>query len=193
MSIITHGSNLKLAPTLRHLTPGAGEGDPRLGLKAVADAGFTSVQLDATMPALRPRVLDRSARRDLSATLRRSGLAASGLDFFIPAEHYRDMQHIERATEAAHAALELAADLGRLPLSVNLPVTDADPQVISDLLSAADGLGVVIAVHHEAAPEDLVQWLAAHDEGLVGAGLDPAACSLRGMTRRKQHSASARD
>ena len=174
MAVITHGSDLSLAPTLRPLAQSV-EGSARRALAWVGDAGFRGVQLDATMPGLRPRELDGSARRDLAAVLRRAGLVVAGLNFFIPAEHYQDPAHVERAVESAHAALALAADLDRCPLSLNLPVLEADPRITQDLLTAADGFGVRLAVHHEAEPDELLAWLNKQDAGLIGAALDPAA------------------
>lgn len=174
MAVITHGSDLGLAPTIRPLAEAAGI-DPRRAFSAIAEAGFSYVQLDATMPGVRPRELDPSARRDLAATIRRSGLIASGLDFFIPADHYRDPSHVDRAVESAHAALRLAADLDRLTVSLNVPVLDAEPQIIQDLLAAADGFGVRLALYHTADPAPLQDWLSQHDNNLVGVALDPAA------------------
>lgn len=174
MALITHGSDLTLAPTLRHLAASVGAA-PRRALLAVAEAGFHAVQLDATMPGLRPRELDQSARRDLGATIRRSGLIPAGIDFFIPADHYHDPQHIDRAVSSAHAAAQLAADLGRVPLSVNLPIPDIDERVCDDLAAAADGFGVRLAVHFDADPDRLMAWLGQQEQGVVDAGIDPAA------------------
>jgi sugar phosphate isomerase/epimerase len=174
MAIITHGSDLTLAPTIRPLAQAVG-GAARKALMFAAERGFHAVQLDATMPGLRPRELDKSARRDLGATLRRAGLAVSGLDFFIPADHYLDPAHTDRAVESAHAALGLAADLDRAAVSLNLPAVEADPQIVSGLLTAADGLGIRLALHHDQDPAELLAWLKGQDDSLVGGGLDPAA------------------
>lgn len=174
MVVITHGSDLTLAPTIRPLAQGV-EGSARRALTLISEAGFRSVQLDATMPGLRPRDLEQSARRDLAATLRRSGLRVGGIDFFIPADHYCDPANVERAVESAHAALGLAADLDRAAVSLNLPVIQADPSIVGELLTAADGYGIRLAIHHDAEPGELLTWLKQQDAQLVGAGLDPAA------------------
>ncbi|MFN3168734.1 MAG: TIM barrel protein [Phycisphaeraceae bacterium] len=174
MAILTHGSDLTLAPTIRPLTQAVG-GSPRRAFTSVAERGFHAVQLDATMPGLRPRDLDKSARRDLAAALRRAGLAVSGVDFFIPADHYVDPAQTDRAVGSLHAALALAADLGRVAVSLNLPAIEAEPQIVSGLLAAADGLGSRLALHHEHDPGALLDWMKGQDDRLVGAGLDPAA------------------
>lgn len=174
MAILTHGSDLSLAPTLGPVIQRA-SGSPRKAFQTIAEAGFASLQLDATVAGLRPRELDASARRDLGATLRRSGLSAAGIDFFIPTDHYTNPAQVDRAVASAHAALQLAADLGRVPLSVNLPIAEVDAGITEGLFAAADGLGVRLAVHHESDPAQLRDWLSSKDEGIVGAAIDPAA------------------
>lgn len=86
------------------------------------------IQLDATLAGIRPRELDRSARRDLAASLRRSGLGLSGVDLFIPPKHFEDASTLERALSAVSAACELVDELARLVdarrvVSVVLPRT----------------------------------------------------------------------
>lgn len=80
--------------------------------------GFTAVQLDAAAAGVRPRELGPSARRDLVARLRRRSLRPVGLDLWIPPAHFRDPGTVDRASDAMLAAIELAADLGRLDLAV---------------------------------------------------------------------------
>lgn len=74
----------------------------------------TGLILDATQAGQRPRELDRSARRDLAATLRRAGLHSGGIDLFIPAEHYASPAHADRAMAAMVAAIDLARELATL-------------------------------------------------------------------------------
>lgn len=91
---------------------------------------LTAVQLDAAAAGLRPRELDRSARRDLAATLRRLSLACSGLDLFIPSSHFSDPAQTDRAVSAVFDAIELAADLctaGAVPAGVTPAVAVAFP------------------------------------------------------------------
>lgn len=176
--MLSQGSDLRLAPTLGPMTKGLNT-TPRRAFAAIAKEGFTAVQLDATMPGLRPRELDTSGRRDLAATAVRSNLAITGVDFFIPADHYSDPAHTDRAVSAAQGAFSLAADLGRVPVSMNLPIAEADDSLIDTLLAAADGYGVRLAVHDEGDVAGLKEWAQGHDPGVVGVGVDPASLLFR--------------
>jgi sugar phosphate isomerase/epimerase len=120
------------------------------------------VQISATMPGLRPRDLDRAARRDLLASLRRRELALSGLDAWIPLAHFSDPAHADRATQATCEIIELAADLARVPVSMILP---ADAAIAQALIDRAQHVGVEIA-DHALEPAKI--------EG-AGVGIDPAA------------------
>src|SRR5690606_35381914 len=108
--------DMPLAPTLAALP-----GEPRRSIDRLHELGFRFIQLSATHPGLRPRELDQSARRDLLATLRRRERSPAGVDLWIPPEHFADAAQVDRAVAAAIAAIELAADLGRVPLSLALP------------------------------------------------------------------------
>lgn len=174
MTILTHGSDLTLAPTLGPLVQATGK-PARQTLTRLAELGFGAVQLDATLPGLRPRELDTTARRDLIATTKRSGLIIAGLDFFIPIEHYHDPQHADRAVQAATAACALAGDLGRVPLSLNLPITKADPALVQAIIDQADAFGITIAIHDEAHLDELATWLTDQAAPHVGIGIDPAS------------------
>jgi len=178
MATLSHGSDLRLAPTLGPFAQGFGN-SPRRALTAIAAEGFSAVQLDATLPGLRPRELDTSARRDLTATAARANLVIAGIDFFIPVDHYRDPTHLDRVATAAQGACSLAADLGRVPVSLNLPIDDCDPSLLDALLAAADRHGVPLAIHDEANASGLKAWLEQYDRAVVGAGLDPAALLIR--------------
>lgn len=125
---------------------------PRAAVAWAAGLGVRGVQLDAAAPGVRARDLDRSARRDLAALLRRSGLEFTGLDLWLPGEHLKDTAHVDRAVAAITGAIALAGELaplagesGRL-VSLMLPVaTPAD--VIAQIGSEADHHGVMIADH----------------------------------------------
>ncbi len=120
-----------LAPTL------AAFGDkPRAVLDRLASLAFRAVQLSASQPGLRPRDLDRSGRRDLSGQLRRLEIVPAGLDLWIPEAHLRDPATLDRAIGAIQAAVELAADLGRVSLSLLLPRRDEAPDPIEPVLEA---------------------------------------------------------
>jgi len=150
----------------------------------------SAVVLDATAPGLRPRELDRSARRDLAGTIRRSGLAFVGLDLLIPPKHFTDPVHSDRALAAVLAALELAADLARI---AGLVPTQAKPWVTSEfdavpaselraaISAAAQHLGTTFAellaspTSTSTAPASSPITTPEH------AALDPAALILRGL------------
>lgn len=134
------------APRLRH------------ALAWAAAAGLSGVLIDATRPGLRPRDLDRSARREIAALLRRHQLAFVGLDLPVPPEHFADPAHAERALSAVHAAAALAADLHaltadiaspalrapRAPIALELPA-ETPAALASELARAAEHTGVWIA------------------------------------------------
>jgi len=179
MPILTHGSDLTLAPTVgpvvRQLALPLADITQKL-----AQTGFGSIQLDATLPGIRPRELSTSGRRDLLAMLRRRGVTLAGLDLFIPRKDFLDSQKVERATEAALAGIELAADLGRVPLSIPLPIKQIDPAVLDVLLQGADGRGVTLAIHAEDQLPELSAWLTKVDQAIAGIAIDPAAILAQG-------------
>lgn len=174
MQTLSHGSDLRLAPTIRPIAD-QHHGSPRRALAVLAEAGFAAVQLDATMPGLRPRELDKTARRDLVTTARRSDLTLAGLDLFIPPDHYHDPAHLDRAAAALLAACQLAADLGRIPLTLNLPAGEADPALVRDLLAAADGCGTPLVICHAQPADELASWIRERDSELLAAAIDPAS------------------
>lgn len=130
-----------LAPTVASL-----DADPRRAFVRVREMGFAHVQLSAAQNGLRPRELDQSARRDLLATLRRRELSVSGIDAWIPPEHFLDTAHVDRAVGAVLDAIDLAGDLGRVPVSLGLPGELVDA-VCSVLVERADHRGVGLAEH----------------------------------------------
>ena len=178
MTTLSHGSDLRLAPTLAPLVQSAGL-PPRKALSLVSEQGFSAVQLDATLAGIRPRELDVTARRDLLVTARRSGLTIAGIDFFIPADHYSDPQHLDRAVASAIAACDLASALGRVPVSLNLPMKKVDASLVGMIADSADAQGVSLAIHDEADLDGLTRWLKSNAPPHVGVGLDPAALLIR--------------
>ncbi len=154
---------IPLAPTLGPL----GE-EPRAALERLAAMGFRYVQLSATQSGLRPRELGRSARRDLLVRMRRLQMRISGLDLWIPPDHFLDPAHVDRAVDAVGATLQLAGDLERCPVSLELPrpVDDATLESVIDVISQqALRVGVQVADH--AGPDAPLDHL--------GIGIDPAA------------------
>jgi sugar phosphate isomerase/epimerase len=127
------------------------------------------VQLDAALPGIRPRELDRSARRDLASLLRRSQLDLSGLDLWVPPAHFLDPAQQDRAVSAVVGGLELAAELARLlsatpVLSTALP-DKVPPALLDSVRAAADLHGCTLADH--AFPSH-------GGEGPLAIGIDPA-------------------
>lgn len=135
--------------------------DPTLpwaaGARAAVDwagtLGVRAVQLDATAAGLRPRELDRSARRDLAALLRRRELELSGLDLWLPGEHLIDPAHVDRAAGAIVAAIGLAAEIAPLAggvagrcVSVMLPAK-IGRDVLAQIGAEAERQGVRLADH----------------------------------------------
>lgn len=159
--------------------PSRDGGEARARIESVAAAGYRWVQLDAAAPGLRARELSRSARRDLAALLRRCELSLSGLDLWIPDDHFASPEHADRAVAATTQALALAADLAALTtsprqvVSVRLPSATPDG-VEQSLLDAAERFDVRIADHAlpVRAPGD------AHGRYCVG--VDPAAAMIAG-------------
>lgn len=146
-----------------------------------AALGFGDVQLNAGLPGLRARDLDRSARRDLGSTLRRSGLTCSGLDLFIPAEHFADPAQADRAVSSAVGAIEFAGELGESGgvggggafggVSLTIPATPG-MGVLAALISAGERCGVPIADTAWPVREPPIAGLAV--------GLDPASVLASG-------------
>ncbi len=162
-----------LSVTIAPLVPRAG--GVHEAVRRAAAAGFRAVQLSAAQKGLRPRELDHGARRDVLAMLGRSGVMLSGLDLMIPHRDWLDPRKVDQAASAALAAVELAADLGRVPLSLTLPAESMPADVMRELMVAADGHSVPLAVHAEHDLEALKKLLAAHDTPMLGSAIDPAA------------------
>jgi sugar phosphate isomerase/epimerase len=174
MAILTHGSDLTLAPTLRPWVT-QGQLPIKQALMQLSKLGFHAVQLDATLSGIRPRELDQRSRKDLLAVLTRSSMQLSGLDCFIPRKDFTSPEHIDRAVSAALACIELAADLGRVPVSLALPVHKASDDVKTAILTAADAQGVMLAIHAEDQMEALVEWINTVNQPVLGMSMDPAS------------------
>lgn len=149
---------------------------PRAALDRALAFNFPALQLDASMPGARPRELDRSARRDLAALLRRNNVAMSGLDLFIPPRHFVDPALMERAIDAVAGACGLAADIASLAsgsrvVSLVLPELGADAR--DRLARAADAHGVTLADH--AWPFNPLPG-----EEALKVGIDPASVLMGG-------------
>lgn len=152
----------ELAVTIAPLIAGKGGEAIKAAIECVADLRVRFAQIGVTSAGLRPRDLDRSARRDLLAALRRRELEPSGLDAWIPPAHFDDAALVDRAANAMEEIIALAGDLGRVPVSLHMPPHD---EIASRLIERAQRLGVPLADH--AIP-------ATGREG-CGTGVDPAA------------------
>jgi len=153
--------------------------------------GLSAVQLDATSPGLRPREMDRSARRDLASILRRFELSLSGVDLWIPPGHFVDAAHAERAAAAVDEALRFAVEVSGLAggdgvVCVTLPGGDGggkgasgaggngwDGEVRSlfeELSASASRVGGVLA---DCSPGSV--FGVGVESDAVGVGVDPAS------------------
>lgn len=142
----------------------------------VSKVGYREVALDGTHPELRARFLDRSARRDLAASLKRSQLGLSGVDVFVPDKHFADREHADRATAAVYGAIELARELGSLGAGSDAVVCFALPDepvkgVESEIAAHAERFDVSVAVVRR----DVTGLGRAVDvDALIDAGVEPA-------------------
>lgn len=180
MVILRHGSDLSLAPTISPLVAVSG-GSVRKAMSTAASEGFASVQLDAALRGIRPRELSRTGRRDLVTAAARAGVRLAGIDLFVPRKHLLSEAHVDRAVAAIVASVELAADLGRIPLSLTLPLSGGAQEAVSAIFEAADGHGVTLAIHAEREIDTAAQALDRWSYDGVGLGLDPATLLLQGQ------------
>lgn len=166
-----------LAVPIASADPGVRE--PRNAIRAASATGYRAVQLDISMPGLRPRDLDRSGRRDLAAALRRLDLHLSGVDLWIPPAHFIDPANAERALSAVDQAIAHVAELSTLvgsgPLAASAGRTVCTnfpkalpPDALTHLSAAAAKHGVQLADH---------TWPSAHAtiDGAIAQGFDPAS------------------
>ena len=170
----------------RHLVAVAFEGlglEPREAFATLRELGISGVQWPAMRAGLRPRDLDASGRRDLQSTLRRHELSMSGVDLWIPPEHFGDAGRVDRVVSAVEESVRFAAQFGRCPVSLRLPGAPAEGEaghesVFASLAAIAERHGVAIADHAVPVTKrdsiamgvDPVAWLAA--------GHDPAAIAI---------------
>ncbi len=153
-------------------------GGAREAIAWAGTLGVRGIRLDATATGVRARELDRSARRDLAALLRRTGLELGGLDLWIPPAHFADPAFVDRAVSATLGTIELAGELAglaggasRRSLAVALP-SGIDVDAATTIASAAGVAGVDVADHAWPIPDN--------DHAGIGVGLDPATVLLAG-------------
>lgn len=165
-------------------------GVPGEALAWASSAGLRGVQLSVTGGGLRPRDLGPSARRDLRAMLTRLELTPSGIDALVPASHFIDPATAERAVDAVQGACELAADLGRVPVTVQLPAAGDEATAarrdaaVALVAAAADRVGVTIA---DLGGGAMAPWppvgIAVDPAAVLGDGGDPSAAVARAGAR----------
>jgi len=168
-------SRIRLAAAIEPLGMSAREALPKL-----QRMGVRGVQWPAAAAGLRPRELDRGARRDLQAVLRRLELELSGVDLPIPPEHFGDVARVDRAVAAAEEAIRFAAEFGRVPVSMRWPASRGDSNAeaeaaVAALLAVAERRGVRFA------DETVPPPTSGPDREIVGLGLDPVALLAAGI------------
>lgn len=179
-----------VALSLSGIRPPDGSEDPRALIDWAAGLNPRHLQLDATATGLRPRDLDRSARRDLASILRRRQICLAGIDAFIPPRHLVEPATIDRAVAAILGAIELAADLdatknaaphGRAVVAIESPAGIAT-DVLMQFAAAAARLGITIADHRRTPrPADSTSDAANPEpESTIGIGIDPAVILAAG-------------
>ncbi len=173
--------------TAGYITP---MGSPRSVIEAIRVLGVRGIALDAAAPDFRPRELSRSARRDLAASLRRRELEFTGLDLWIPPEHFSDAIYAHRAIEAVSQAAEMSTELATLVggrskpvVSVVLPMemNQTEREAIGD---HAQRVGAIIADHQPGQ--------ANHPAG-IGIGIDPAMVLMAGSSPGKAVTHAGKD
>lgn len=158
---------------------------PRGVASWVGSQGFRWLQLNGAARGFRARELDSSARRDLAGTLTRAEVRLSGMDLWIPPEHFADPVHVDRGVGAVVSTAELLGELRRLGATTTTPVVcvmlPGEPHegVPSALAAAGDAHGVVV-VDHAPTAADTAVWGADPAAVLMGGGEPSTEVSRRG-------------
>lgn len=151
---------------------------PRRLIEHAAKLGPRAIRLDASLVGLRGRDLDRSARRDLAALLRRLDIGFGGIDLWIPPEHFADPARSERAVDAVRSSIDLCAELASLdgrPAGRTLSITlGADSEASASEISNAAARASVRIVDHGPDAENR-----STPESPFCVGVDPASLLLR--------------
>jgi len=120
--------------------------DPRKGLQAIRRLGIPGVQVSAGQKGTRPEDLGQSGRRDLVVSARRLELKITGVDAWLDPDCLSDSARVDDAVSALLGAIDLADDLGRVPVSTRFPGV-GDEGVIEAVLAAASRVGVQLIDH----------------------------------------------
>jgi len=163
---------------------------PKAAIEEIHALGVRGIALDAAAPDFRPRELTRSARRDLAASLRRRELEFTGLDLWIPPEHFSEATNAHRAIDAVNQAAEMSSELAGLVggrskpvVSVVLPM-EMNPTERDAIGANAQRVGAIIADHQ---PEPCE-----HVAG-IGIGIDPTMVLMTGKSAGKAVTHAGKD
>ena len=153
---------------------------PRGLIEWAARVGARGVRLDGRARGLRARELERSGRRDLASLLRRLELRFSGIDLWVPPEHFVDPLRADRAIEAVVGAIDLCADLATLGMyvagrSVSITLPKGADEAARAIGAAAERAGVRVADHGGGAEPRAIPG------GAMGVGIDAATMLLRSI------------
>jgi sugar phosphate isomerase/epimerase len=144
---------------------------PRAMIEWAKADGVRGIVLDGT--TLRARDLDRSARRDVAATLRRLDLRFGGIELWIPPAHFAEAAHVDRACAALAGACGLAAEVAGLlgePTPGVWTEWPEKPHADAAALAAQPTAATIVDARVSGTPH-----------GMTAAGVDPAACLLAGV------------
>lgn len=122
------------------------DSDPRTGLRKAASLMVRGVQVSAGQAGTRARELDQSGRRDLLIAARRLELDIVGIDAWFTPEDLLDSARVDDAMTALLATIELASDLGAIPVSTRFP-REGGEEAIEALMAAGNRVGVSLIDH----------------------------------------------
>ncbi len=159
----------------------------------IRDRRVRGLALDASRTDCRARDLGRSARRDLAAMLRRTELELTGIDLFIPPEHYADPARSQRAFETVQQTAMLAVEITRLVggrsralVSITLPASlpNHERQALVAMFEKYGAIGADHTPHgSQDAPSPASLPIPPTSSGVwlaLPSGIDPAAHLLAG-------------
>jgi sugar phosphate isomerase/epimerase len=123
---------------------------------AVAPAcGIRAITLDGTAQGMRARQLDGSARRDIAAHIRRHAMNFTGIDMWIPPEHFISPALQQRAMDAINDAADLAENLAKLTHPSTSARSTYAPPLINLVLPTVASASISKAELSEASTDDL--------------------------------------
>ena len=98
----------------------------------------------------------------------------NGLDCWIPAQAWSSPETVQRALDAVVASIDLAADLGRCPVSLVMPGTEVEAAVHEVIASHAINRGVLLADHGvDAVSSSASQGVGIDPAAMLSSGIDP--------------------